>query len=176
MKELLHPKDYYRNYKADDGLMMLNHDLISHICNESPVHAFEFGCGSGKHLKVLESKGVSCFGIDISPVNVLTGIAKHELPFVSIGDESHLRHLCNFDVVFTCSVLDHVHEKDFKSIVNELKRIANRAVFVAETNDVPGPYYYPHNYERYGFEKMLGEYPSQYGDGAMYYIWKWIKK
>lgn len=135
-----------------------------------PIHALEFGCGSGKNLKLLE--GVSTAGIDISFINIIKSVAKNDLTFAMFGDETHLRHLCNFDVVFTVSVLDHI--ENVEGIIGEFKRIANKAVFLAETNNQPGPHYFPHDYENMGFEKIDYRWQSD-GDGAIYYIWKWSK-
>lgn len=163
-------KEFYRSYTADDNLGDLNIKLSELILDMAPAHALEFGCGSGKNLKLL--KGIATAGIDVSFVNVIRAASKNELPFVMLGDETNLRHLCNFDVVFTVSVLDHIEH--IGPIVDEFKRIANRAVFLAETNDQPGLHYFPHSYEKMGFTKLDYCWKSD-GDGGKYYIWKWLK-
>lgn len=128
--------------------------------------------GSGKHLAVLDNTRIATIGIDISMMNVIRAKAKHELPCVVCSDETYLRNLVNIDVVYTCSVLDHIEYID--DIIVEFKRICNRAVLLAETNDVVGNYYYPHNYESFGFTKIHFDWKSD-GDGATYSIWKWSK-
>lgn len=167
----MNPKEYYRNYLADDKLGAVSRKVIQEIYKEEPNHIFEFGCGTGKNLN---SFNTTVCGLDISWQNITHAYAKN-IPFLILGDESHLRHLCNFDIVFTCSVLDHI--QDISGIVQELKRIANKVVYLAETNDAPGPYYFPHDYENLGFTKIDFEWTSMppTGDGATYHIWIWRK-
>lgn len=167
------PKEYYQTYRADDNLSDLSYELLTKVSAMQPVHVLEFGCGTGKHLDQMNLPGICTIGIDISPMNVYKAIHKYDLPCIICGDETYLRHLVNVDVVFTCSVLDHI--QDVTLIVEEFKRICNKAVFLAETNDTPGEYYYPHDYEAMGFEKLPFEWDST-GDGAKYFIWKWDKK
>lgn len=162
------PKQFYRNYLADNELQELNDKLISLIKEENPAHVFEFGCGTGKNLRPLE---VAVCGLDVSFLNIIHAVTVNKIPFLIIGDEYHLGHLTNFDVVFTCSVLDHIENVD--RVVFELKRIANKCLFIAETNDTPYRYYYPHDYEALGFKKLNFSWVG--ADGATYYIWKWTK-
>lgn len=166
------PKQFYSTYQADDTLAELNRRLLEEVKKYSPVHALEFGCGSGKHLTQTALPQVVTGGLDISFLNIITARTRNSLPFLILGDETHLRHLCNFDVVFTCSVLDHIEQVD--GVVRELQRIANKAVIIAETNDVPAPYYYPHDYESLGFTKLDYSWTSP-ADGATYFIWIWEK-
>lgn len=173
-------KEFYRTYQADYKIAQLNIQLAKLIAEETPQHVLEFGCGSGKNLQLISQillyagdvpfLAETC-GIDISLVNIIKGFA-HNLPFLIYGDETNLRHLCNFDVTFTCSVLDHI--PDIDGIIAEFKRIANKSIFLAETNDVPAEYYYPHDYESYGFTKLNYTWKSD-SDNATYYIWKWTK-
>lgn len=159
------PKEFYRNYLADNALGDINLKLIDLIRAQKPNSVFEFGCGTGKNIKLLDPI-VTC-GMDISPQNITVSHYKNGRNFAIIGDEYHLGHLANFDVAFTCSVLDHI--EDIDRIIKELKRIAP-AVFLAETNDIPGEFYYPHDYESFGFEKL--EYRWVGDDNATYHIWK----
>jgi SAM-dependent methyltransferase len=170
----MNSKDFYRTYQADDSWSELSHTLIAGIQSLSPAHVLEFGCGTGKHLSRLHQIGICTLGVDISPMNVYKAIHKYDLPCVVCGDETYLRHFCNVDVCFTVSVLDHIEQAD--GIVLELQRIANKAVFLAETVDVPkgSEYYYPHRYENMGFEKLDFSWKSP-SDGARYNIWRWNK-
>lgn len=165
-------KQFYSTYLADDSISDLSKEVINEILKYEPVHAFEYGCGTGKHLRFLQEVGVEAGGIDISTVNIAKAIFGHGLKNVLQGDETHLRHIANYDCVFTVSVLDHI--EDVEEIIGELKRIANKSVILAETNSLNGNYYYKHNYEKFGFEKVphfkwFGE------DDAIYYIYKWEK-
>lgn len=166
------PKDFYRSYIADDSLSELSRELIAEVIKYTPTHVLDFGCGSGKHLSPLNAVGICTIGIDISPMNVYKAIHKYDLPFVACGDESYLRNLCNIDVVFTCSVLDHI--EDITGIIDEFKRICNKSVVIAETNALDKPLYYPHHYESYGFVTTGFEWVGE--DGQLYQIWKWNKE
>ena len=160
--------EFYKDYQADDTISQLSERLMAEIMKYQPAHVLDFGSGSGKHLHWLDQRGIVCHGIDISPVNVATSIFKHQVPSVAIGNHTHLRHCCNYDVVMTCSVLDHIEH--IEGIIQEFKRIANKAIVIAETNDVPAAYYYPHNYEAHGFRRIDWYWRSS-GDGAVYNIW-----
>lgn len=159
-------KVFYYNYLADDKLSEINNKLISLINEVNPGHVFEFGSGTSKNLKRFDC--VTC-GLDISPINLLTAHLRNERQFLILGNEYHLGHLCGFDVVFTCSVLDHI--EDIQRIIREFKRIG-KTIFLAETNDVPAPHYFPHDYESHGFQK-IPDFTWAGEDGANYFIWKW---
>lgn len=170
------PKEFYSDYIADSNLAPLNHELINLICEQNPISVFEFGMGTGKNLDYMNRVGICTAGLDISFNNVMKSWGKFELPFIMKGDETNLRHLCNFDVVFTCSVLDHILNID--EIIQELKRIANKTIFLAETQyQDHDNHYFSHYYERFGFIdtgfNWLSEKPE--GDGNVYKIWKWNK-
>lgn len=172
----MNSKDFYRTYQADDTYSELSRVVVAGILSHTPAHVLEFGCGTGKHLSRLHEAGVCTIGVDISPMNVYKAIHKYDLPCVICGDETYLRHFCNVDVVFTCSVLDHLPE--VVGVVEEFKRIANKAVLLAETQEVlPGSkYYYCHDYAAMGFILVDGFTWKSPDDGATYKIWKWIKE
>lgn len=166
------PKEFYKTYQADDNMSELSHEVCKAIRREEPIHALEFGMGSGKHLRYLKTWKIATVGIDISILNCIR--AQSELGGgIMLGDENYLRHLVNFDVVFTVSVLDHI--ENVAGIVGEFKRIANKSVFLAETNDELGEFYFPHDYEAMGFKKLPFEWLSTDGDGGRYHIWKFTK-
>lgn len=162
--------EYYKSYLADDNISKLSKVLVDKILKTSPVSVLEFGCGTGKNLKLIkQKKDIKCFGIDISLIGVEYAKIKNEVDYVAVGDQDWLPRLFNIDVVFTCSVLDHI--ENVSGIIKEFQRIGKH-VFLAETNDVPSKYYYPHNYESFGFRKLDFEWVSD-GDGSTYYIWHW---
>lgn len=113
--------------------------------------------------------GIETFGLDVSLPNVFKAQAQSE--GIALGDEKYLRHLCNFDAVICVSVLDHIPQ--VHAIVDELKRIANKVVYLIETNDVVDNFYYQHDYESMGFVK-LDDWLSD-GDGALYNLYVWYK-
>lgn len=165
----------YRTYISDDTLSPLSDRLIEEILNENPLHVLDFGSGSGKHCNILNRKGIVTIAIDISMMNTVRAHSKYDLPFVACTDQSYLGHFCNVDVVTTCSVLDHI--EDIEQIISHFKRIANKSIIIAETNDVPSELYYPHDYEGYGFRAINFKWESTLpeGDGATYHLWKWTK-
>ncbi len=170
------PKEYYRLYLADDNLSDLNKNLIEQILAEKPVHIFEFGMGTGKNLKYLQKidDSVHVSGIDVSYINVIHAMVKNGINHCAIGDEQDLRHMANYDVVITCSVLDHIAE--IRAIIREFKRIANKAVIIAECIEEDRPnYYYRHDYVALGFEKVKGSDFVSDGDNRQYVIYRWKK-
>ena len=169
-------KQYYETYLADDNLSDLNKDLVEEVLKEKPMHVFEYGAGTGKNLRYIQKldKTISVTGIDVSKINYIYAVVRNEIPHFAIGDESALRHYCNFDVVITCSVLDHIEE--IRGIIAELKRIANKAVIIAECIEQDHDnYYYKHDYTRWGFVKIMGLDRVSEGDGKMYSVYKWKK-
>ena len=168
------PRQYYSSYTADDTISPLSVRLLSEIVSENPLHVLDFGSGTGKHCNFLNKKGIVTLAIDISMMNVIKSQTKYDLPFVACTNESYLGHLCGVDVVTTCSVLDHI--EDISRIIAEFKRICNKSIIIAETQDVVGDLYFSHDYRSYGFKKGF-EWTSKKpeGDGATYHIWTWKK-
>lgn len=161
-------KSYYRSYIANSEVSALNEQLVQDILSYNPKSVLEFGCGVGKNLELLKEKVDEHLGIDISAKAV--EIARKKNLNVINGDELKLKTIKNHDIVFTCSVLDHI--KDIDNIVSELKRAANLAIIIAETNTKVGRFYYPHDYESLGFVKTYYVYISnQAKKEATYYIW-----
>lgn len=166
---MIHPKEFYKNYRADDSLSDLNMRVAHLVKQWRPFHVLEFGAGSGKNLKLLSDMSYVT-ALDVSFVNCCSAYLKNDIRCVILGDENYLRHLCNYDCIFTISVLDHIEIVD--GIIGEFQRIANVAIYLAETNDTPGEYYYPHQYENFGFTKMKYKWVSP-SDGCTYHIWEW---
>lgn len=112
---------------------------------------FEFGCNIGKNLKNLGFENTS--GIDISA----RAIKEAVVDGLICGDEKHLQSIedDSYDVVFTCSVLNHI--EDIDSIIEHLKRIAKKYVLLVESQDSTFQNHFPHNYEKMGFKKVFSE-------------------
>lgn len=173
-------KDYYRNYVTSNSTFGVHDILVKTILDFKPNSVFEFGCGSGKNLKLVQKtskKQVKIEGIDISPKNIENTLKLNNILDCYVGDENTLacyKEKC-FDVTFTCSVLDHI--KDVDKIISNLIKMSKKGTVLLETNSVVGDYYYPHNYESYGFTKLDYKYHSTEAvdaDGAVYEIW--VKK
>jgi 2-polyprenyl-3-methyl-5-hydroxy-6-metoxy-1,4-benzoquinol methylase len=170
IKRTLHfdAKVYYRSYIANSVISPLNEKLVQDILSYNPKSVLEFGCGVGKNLELIGDKVDEHLGIDISTSAI--EIARKKKLIVINGDEDTLKTTKNHDIVFTCSVLDHIEEID--DIVSDFKRIANLAIVIAETNTKVGKFYYPHDYESLGFVKTDYVYVSSQGkEEAYYHIW-----
>jgi 2-polyprenyl-3-methyl-5-hydroxy-6-metoxy-1,4-benzoquinol methylase len=160
-------KNYYKTFKAKDAINELNLKLIELVKSYDPVSVLDFGCGTGKNLALI-NQDVLRIGIDISAANVRVANTRHKLPLVVCGDETLLTTLGKVDVVFTCSVLDHI--EDAFPIIADLKRLARKAVIIAETNDIVGRYYFPHDYDVYGFTR-IENFSFQGRFGATYHLY-----
>lgn len=160
-------KAYYSTYVANDTVSPLNEQLVRDVLSYNPNSIFEFGCGVGKNLHLLRDK--EHLGIDLSAKAIK--IASKKGLNVICGDEAALKTIGQFDVVFTCSVLDHIENID--SIIGDLNRIANTAIVIAETNTkLKHRFYYQHDYESFGFVKTAYEYTSMLAvEPAVYHIW-----
>lgn len=169
----MHPKSFYHNYHAANEMFPIDKLLIGEIMATGPGSVLDFGCGTGKIIKSITRMvpTVHALGIDMSFLNIIHARAQNNLHSVMIGDEYSLAFLANFDVVFTCSVLCHI--EDITKIVEDFKRIALRHIIIAETNDVVGEFYYPHDYESLGFTKLDREWLST--TKATYHIYKYSK-
>jgi hypothetical protein len=161
MSEQRDIKEFYRTWQGClvDQIWPVNEKLAEIILSYRPKSAFEFGCALAKHAKLLP--GVDYFGIDVNPDG--PRMARKAGIDAMQGDETILERIPEYDVVFTCSVLNHI--PDITGIIPELKRIASKAVVICETNDIPEDEkdawrYYSHNYEQYGFKKLDYEWQS----------------
>lgn len=166
-------KSYYKSYVSNEVISPCNEQQVSDILAYNPRSVFEFGCGVGRILGMLKDKVSEHYGIDISEPGV--EIARKKGLHVDVGDEAMLQRIQNYDVVLTSSVLDHI--ADIENIVSELKRIANKAIVIAETNTAVDKFYYPHDYASFGFARSGYKYVSQRAKiPALYEIWHWKKE
>jgi 2-polyprenyl-3-methyl-5-hydroxy-6-metoxy-1,4-benzoquinol methylase len=145
------PKEYYNYYHANDNLYEIDEILIEQVINSSPKVVFDFGCGTGKNIAPLRKHGINVIGLDLSLMNISHARLHHHIQHLIIGDEETLKHLRYFDLIMTCSVLCHI--KDIDNIILEFQRLSP-CIIIAETNDIVGEFYFPHDYESYGFEDM----------------------
>ena len=108
-------KEYYKNYEASNEINRAHYFLADQILGFNPTSVFEFGCGTGKNLKLLldqSPKIRKATGVDISMKNIEKAHTVNFLNDCRLADE---RSLATFedkscDVVFTCSVLDHIQQ------------------------------------------------------------------
>lgn len=127
--------------EGQDYRYALGERAMSH----SPRSILEFGCSSGRNLAVIQDLTPSASG-NGRPVE-LTGIDINEQALRSaeeansagqvryiLGDERALDQFSNrrFDVVFTCSVLDHIPAPQWREVYRELVRVAHTAIILLE--------------------------------------------
>jgi ubiquinone/menaquinone biosynthesis C-methylase UbiE len=170
----MHPKSFYYSYHANNDLFEIDHKLINQVINELPTSVLDFGTGTGKNIKEIinANKSITVCGLDLSFLNIIHARAKNNIPFLIIGDEYMLARLTNFDVIMTCSVLCHI--QDIKAIIKDFKRITNKSIIIAETNDNGGEFYYPHDYESFGFVDTKSGWHSP-ANNCYYTIYKYTK-
>lgn len=167
IKSAKNSKDYYSQYLADEKIYSVNEKLVDEILSYNPNTVLEFGAGVGKNLLLLQDKNPNVWisGIDISKYNIANALVS----CIKLGDEKLLKLYRNMDVVFTCSVLDHIENID--EIIKEFKEVA-KVIIIMETNSYDTDFYYKHDYESFGFKKTDYQYKAEDGDGAIYELWK----
>lgn len=115
-----------------------------------PKSVFEFGCNNGKNLAVIQLTfpKVVTYGIDIAADNLKN-------PLTTVGDEITLANMDtkSFDVSFTCSVLNHIPEANWKEIFYGLKRVSKMGVVVCECSHESKDRWFIHNYAEVGLVK-----------------------
>lgn len=115
------------------------YSLAEHIASLSPtpMTVLEFGCSSARNLAILRTYLPTAELCGIEP-NVTTFNAAR----AAHGDDIEL-HEGNqrlldqfkddaFDVVFTCSVLDHIPQPEWRAVYDELVRVARHYVVLLE--------------------------------------------
>jgi len=164
-------KKFYETYNNGHIIYQGNKEVIKIINREKPRNVFEFGCGTGKNLNIVEAE-YRC-GIDISIPAIQEGKKFYPGIHLILEDETFLPAIGDkfFDVSFTVSVLDHILSPVCENIVQQLKRIS-RKVYVVESNDIWQSLCFPHSYESMGFEKLEYEWvsPNTKAVYNMYYI------
>jgi ubiquinone/menaquinone biosynthesis C-methylase UbiE len=125
--------------------------IVSQVKPQDTI--LEYGCGFGRNLKVLEralASDCKIYGIDLSSAALEEGkrylsgraVLKQtdglKIPF---SDDF-------FGLSFTSAVLEHVPEKDFKKICDEIIRVTKKTIIHIEANR---NYYtkYPHDYKKF---------------------------
>jgi len=171
--------------------------LAREILALKPESVFEFGCASGRNLRVLhdtwaaspETESLRLVGLDMNLASLGGGRSAHPMVGFLEGDERLLAHMVAageplYDVAFTVSVLDHVPYPEWQKIYDNLKKIARRAVFLlepvrdagrleAEVEDAP-PFTWYHDYVGYDRKlKLVRQLPidhTHYSMGEEYFL------
>jgi SAM-dependent methyltransferase len=118
------PVDNVRNYRERQTIR----SIISGISGERAIgSACEVGCGYGRLTMVLEEFAKKTVGFEREPH--LVDIARSLLPNISFYQVDSLDKLSSldsgpFDLVMTCTVLQHLTDKFCVSVLDEIKKIA----------------------------------------------------
>jgi len=156
--------------------------LLLQVLNGQDFNSvLDFGCGYGKHLKVLAQtfKNKRLVGIDVSSSmlkqaeNYVSGnveLKKTDGLTLPFGDKS-------FDVTYTCHVLIHNPPENIERIVEEIKRVTRKFSVHIESTVKSSPcarHYFCHNYD--SIFKASGGEPQllyEFGNQGKVYLVKW---
>lgn len=144
MSELEDAKRYWANNHSQSSRILAEGEgqdhryvLARHILSLEPTSVLEFGCSSGRNLGILRNMAgtaLKLFGIDMNIPAIAAGNRTFTDINLTVGDEKELKNYADnsVDVVFTCSVLDHIPDPAWKSVYDDLVRISRKAVVLLE--------------------------------------------
>jgi 2-polyprenyl-3-methyl-5-hydroxy-6-metoxy-1,4-benzoquinol methylase len=165
------PKQHYSTCfhpqtKPDRISIRIYHRIIETLAAGS---IFEFGCGVGRHLKMMHDLGYDVAGIDVNKDCVEQ--ASEELN-ISIGDENSLVDIPtgSYDLVFSVSTLCHMPREQAMVALNEMRRIAPK-VILCEAAGQSSWKWFDHTieYSNHGFHTFHIEKSEQ---GYLYQLWE----
>lgn len=142
-RHILQDKTWAENYISPDALRHSHRKpLIQTIAHHTPFKkAIEIGCASGPNLILLAEKfpQAEFLGIDISNHAIKVGekyLKKHSISNVRLrtGNTDAIKKLPDksFDIVFTDAVLIYIGPEKIKEVVQEMTRVAKKAVIIVE--------------------------------------------
>lgn len=118
-----------KEYKAKGKLWRGVGDSFDFSLLSSGCKVLELGCGDGKTLSSLVSRGFKVTGIDIAPSAVV--LAREKVgrnAKLIVGDVCDLPFAANsFDAVVCVHVLDHLTAKERKIAVKEITRVLKKS-------------------------------------------------
>lgn len=144
MTELAAAKEYWSTHHAQSARVLPKgegqdhrYELAEFILKMKPKSVLEFGCSSGRNLGVIKSLAahpIKLMGIDMNVPAIAAGNRMFPDINLTVGDERELRNYepNSVDVVFTCSVLDHIPTPDWRTVYDQLVQIARIAVVMLE--------------------------------------------
>lgn len=121
----------------------------------SPNSVLEIGVGQGRLFSRINH--ISKVGIDISINMLARGCKKKDFTDIVEADAGNLPFKDrSFDLVYTCTVLLHIPNSLIETAISEMKRVADRYIFIIEPSpnlpriDKPyckGGHCFPHKYQ-----------------------------
>lgn len=174
--------------------------IAERVLSHHPGSVLEFGCNSGRNLAALGecfrgSKGPVLTGADINPGAIsLAQQANPGMLFQVLTDE-WVPEAKAYDVVFTCSVLDHIPCPEWRLVYDKLAVMAAKALIIVEpiypwpSDDPAGkvrttehdfacpevPFTYAHDYLGHDRRLKLVSYlpmPGPYDFGRHYFMFE----
>jgi SAM-dependent methyltransferase len=120
------PKFYqhYFELERDNWWFRVRRNILKDLLEKythPKAKIFDFGCGSGYTVNVLQKWGYDARGGDASPEAIAHGIHQGIKGIVPLENQKVPLPENSFDVVLTLDVIEHI--KDESSIVEELKRL-----------------------------------------------------
>lgn len=104
-------KDYSRNYILEDAELFVD--------SLSGSNVLDIGCGPGRDIEFLQSKGLNVYGIDIS--SSMCGICRNKGLKVVMGDLEDLPFGENyFDGIWAYTSLLHIPKSNFGRILDNI--------------------------------------------------------
>lgn len=89
------------------------------------LRALDFGCGVGRFTELLRDAGLDVTGVDASTEMLEVARRDHpEARYLRVATRAKLPFDDgSFDLVFTCTVLQHVLDADFENVIQRLRRV-----------------------------------------------------
>ncbi len=114
-------------------------DVMSITPSSRPDHpetVLEVGCGDGQNLLAIMdnwrySSATALYGADVSK-EALDRLHPKLHPIYAPAHDLSSVPDNEFDIVFTCGLLIHIHPKDLQTVYKELWRVTKRVLFIAE--------------------------------------------
>ena len=111
----------------DENLVRLLKSFLVRKKGVSGLTAIDLGCGSGRHLKLLEDLGIRIFyGMDYS-INALL-LCKEQFSYTYVQADNKFLPIKNnsFDIVISWGSLHYCEKSCFNNIIEEIYRVIRR--------------------------------------------------
>lgn len=113
-----------------------NHRKVEKILALEPESVLEIGCARGYIVKRLNDAGVMAYGMDISEHCRATRAHEHFI-LHDITDTPWPFRDGQFDLVYSCAVLEHIPEDRIDAVVSEIHRVSKRSLHAISFDNIP---------------------------------------
>ena len=144
----------HEEYIISDGRSSFVVEQIVDTWTDREISILELGCNVGRNLHYLLEAGYSNLsGVDISPRTIpyrekeFPNLANVLVFYEGAIEEWSVRFAdCQFDVVFTMAVLEHIHP-DSEWVFPYIARVAKLGIVTVEDEATSAPRFFPRNYK-----------------------------